>query len=127
MYEVSIRTHFSSAHNLRGYKGKCEALHGHNWQVEIAVSAESLDETGMVVDFKDLKAWAESIMDRLDHTYINEVPPFDEVNPSSENLARYIFDEIEEFVDKVDTRKVSYVKVWESSGSCATYSGRKSV
>ena len=120
MHRVTIETHFSSAHNLRGHKGKCEALHGHNWKVAISVCSEDLDELGMVIDFTELKDRANDLMARLDHTYLNEVPPFDEINPSSENLARFIFEEMARRLPPGGP-EVCKVKVWESDGSSATY------
>ena len=85
MYRVVVQTFFSSAHCLREYEGPCEALHGHNWKVTVAVEAEKLDRLGMVIDFKVLKREVNRIIQRLDHTYLNEIAPFDTVNPSSEN------------------------------------------
>ena len=121
MYSVLIETHFSSAHCLREYDGPCEALHGHNWKVTVAVQADVLDELGMVVDFKVLKQEVGKVIDRLDHTYLNDLPPFDTVNPSSENIAHYIFHEVKKTIDD-ERKRVSEVCVWESEGSMATYS-----
>lgn len=121
MYKVFVHTSFSSAHRLREYEGPCEALHGHNWKIEAAVEAQELDQLGMVIDFKQLKQELKTIIDRLDHTYLNEVPPFDALNPSSENIAHYLFQELKKVIN--DGRKqVSEVRVWESEGSLALYS-----
>ncbi len=120
MYRVVAQAFFSSAHCLRGYEGPCEALHGHNWKVTVSVQSETLDELGMVIDFKILKQELNKIIDRLDHTYLNELVPFDTVNPSSENMARYIFQELKKTIDD-DRKRVSEVSVWESEGSMATY------
>lgn len=120
MYEVSKETEFSGAHRLRDYGGPCEELHGHNWRVRACVRAEELDAPGMVIDFKLLKSVLNEVCGRLDHKYINDIPPFDSINPSAENLARYFFDEISKRLD--DGRaKVRRVMVWESGSSCAMY------
>ena len=120
MYEVKIRADFSAAHNLREAGGKCESLHGHNFIVEVAVESDSLDEGGMVVDFRLLKGKTKAILDGLDHRYLNELPLFAKVNPSSENLAAYIFGELSCQIDRGSLR-VSRVSVWESETSRATY------
>ena len=120
MYEVKIKADFSAAHNLREVGGKCESLHGHNFIVEVAVESESLDEGGMVIDFRLLKAKTKAILETLDHRYLNELPLFARTNPSSENLAAYIFRELSREVDQ-GPRRVSRVCVWESETSRATY------
>lgn len=120
MYEVKIRADFSAAHNLRQVGGKCESLHGHNFIVEVAVESESLDEGGMVIDFRLLKAKTQAVLETLDHRYLNELPFFKKNNPSSENLALYIFDELARQIDG-NSRRVSRVSVWESETSQATY------
>jgi 6-pyruvoyltetrahydropterin/6-carboxytetrahydropterin synthase len=116
MYSIKIETCFSSAHNLKGYKGKCEALHGHNWKVEVAVVDDKLDKTGMVMDFKYLKKKLNAILEKLDHKYLNRIPYFKKVNPTSENIARYIYDNL-----KLKVPAVRSVTVWENDTSCATY------
>ena len=116
MYSIKVESHFSAAHNLREYKGKCEELHGHNWKVEAAVAAEKLDKTGMVMDFTYIKAELEKIMETLDHKYINNIPYFKEVNPTSENIAKYIHDNL-----KAALPGLISVTVWESERSSATY------
>ena len=120
MYEIKIKGDFAAAHNLRDVGGKCESLHGHNFTVEVAVESEGLDELGMVMDFRLLKAKTRAILDNLDHRYLNELPFFRETNPSSENLAAYIFAEIARQVDE-GSRRVIWVSVWESETSQATY------
>lgn len=120
MYEVTIETHFSAAHRLRHYAGECERLHGHNWDVSISVAAEKLNELGMVMDFRDLKDGANQLMDKFDHRYLNEIPPFTELNPTTENIAKYIFDELSENVN-TDLAKISKVTIWESPTCCASY------
>ncbi|RLA94196.1 MAG: 6-carboxytetrahydropterin synthase QueD [Deltaproteobacteria bacterium] len=120
MYEVVVYTYFSAAHNLRGYRGKCEELHGHNWKVSVKVGAEKLDQLGMVIDFKELKKTVNKVIQKLDHKYLNDVPPFDSINPSSENIAYYIFQELKKAINS-GRIKVIKVSVWESEDSTATY------
>ena len=120
MYEVKVRADFSAAHNLREVGGKCESLHGHNFIVEVAVESESLDEGGMVIDFRLLKGKTKAILETLDHRYLNELPFFSKTNPTSENLATYIFGELSRQIDE-GSRRVTWVSVWESETSQATY------
>jgi len=121
MFEVAVHTHFASAHNLRGYKGKCEDLHGHNWKVAVRVAGEKLDSLGMVVDFGELKEELQNVIEKLDHKYLNDIPPFDRLNPSSENIAHFIFRELAKVMNRAG-RRVSSVSVWESDSSVATFS-----
>ncbi len=116
MYSIKIESSFSAAHNLRGYKGKCEELHGHNWKVEIVVCKNELDKTGMVLDFKLLKKKLNKILDRLDHRYLNDLAYFKKVNPTSENIAEFIFKNLRRSIPAV-----SAVTVWENNTSYATY------
>ena len=92
MYELMIESKFAAAHQLRGYQGKCEKLHGHNWRVTIAVTAERLDDIGLAIDFHDLKKSLRDVLDQLEHTFLNDIFPFTQINPSSENLAKWIYD-----------------------------------
>lgn len=118
-YELSIEGGFAAAHNLREYEGECERLHGHNWRVEVCVAAEELDGLGMVIDFRDLKAALAEVLSRLDHGYLNEVPPFDTLNPTTENLCRYIAEQVQQKLPcRVSVRRVS---CWESDTCSATY------
>ena len=120
-FEVMIERHFSSAHQLRGYKGKCENLHGHNYKIEIYARGRELNGTGLLVDFVELKAAADEIVNFLDHKNINELPPFDEeLNPSAENLARFILERVAASVDD-DRAKVYKVRCFETPTSIATY------
>jgi 6-pyruvoyltetrahydropterin/6-carboxytetrahydropterin synthase len=116
-----IQEEFSAAHALRGYKGKCENLHGHNWKVEVFVKGERLDEIGMLVDFTALKAATRRVMLLLDHRNLNELPPFDnEMNPSSEHLAGFILHQIAAEFDNARF-KVYKVRVWETPSTAAVY------
>jgi 6-pyruvoyltetrahydropterin/6-carboxytetrahydropterin synthase len=116
MYSVKVEGNFSSAHNLRGYKGKCEALHGHNWKIEVAAAKSHPDKSGMVLDFKSLKDKLEEVLEKLDHKYLNNIAYFKKVNPTSENIARYIYDKLKPGVPLIKS-----VTVWESQNSSATY------
>ena len=118
MYEVSVREHFDAAHYLRGYRGKCENLHGHRFQVMVAVRASAVDQIGLAFDFAELKRHLREILERLDHTCLNEVPPFDRINPSSENIAATIYSELEGRLAGVS---ISSVQVCESPEACVTY------
>ena len=120
MYELKIEDAFAAAHNLRAYKGQCEALHGHNWKVEVVVRADRLDELGLAVDFKELKEATTAVLDELDHTYLNELPAFREQNPSSELIAKYIFEQLQEKVSR-EGLWVHRVTAWESDNACASY------
>ena len=122
MYELKIITEFSAAHNLRNFRGKCEALHGHNWKVEVVISGRDLDESGVVLDFAEVKAATGEIMSEIDHRYLNDLPFFTEHNPSSENIARYIFQRLKEKIDN-DRVRIRRVTAWESQDACATYLG----
>jgi 6-pyruvoyltetrahydropterin/6-carboxytetrahydropterin synthase len=120
MYELTVKSGFSGAHNLRGYKGRCEELHGHNWRVEARFAKERLDDIGLSVDFKVLKRMLNNIIRKLDHSYLNKVGFFRKRNPSAENIARFIFDGLKGNCRKKGITVVS-VSVWESEGCCATY------
>lgn len=120
MYELKIEDHFAAAHNLRGYEGACEALHGHNWKVEAVVRTEKLNHIGLAIDFKDMKNALCEIMDILDHKYLNDLPDFKEENPSSENIAKYIFRGLEERLAPFGVT-VYKVTAWESEKACASY------
>ncbi len=120
MFAVKIKADFSAAHRLEEVGGKCESLHGHNFAVEVVVEADVLDECGMVMDFRLLKRRTRSILEALDHHYLNELPMFQGKNPSAENIAAYIFSELAKEIDR-GSRKVSQVSVWEAETSQATY------
>ena len=116
MYSIKVESGFSSAHNLRGYKGKCEDLHGHNWRVEVVVSSQKVDKIGMVIDFKFLKAELNNILEKLDHKYLNNISIFKKINPTSENISRFIYEKLKS--RRLDIKSVT---VWENNTSCATY------
>jgi 6-pyruvoyltetrahydropterin/6-carboxytetrahydropterin synthase len=120
MYELKVISHFSAAHQLRDYEGACERLHGHNWKVEIFVTGRVLGDDGLLLDFKEIKRATQKVLERFDHQLLNEVEPFGSVNPSSENIARHIFDALSSQLNRGEV-KVSRVTAWESETACATY------
>ena len=111
MYQISVKSHFDAAHSLRGYGGRCEAMHGHRFEVELSVESGELNDTGLAYDFTELKRHLAEVLGRFDHICLNEIPPFDRINPSSENIARTIY---EELVGQLRGVKISRVEVWES-------------
>ena len=119
-YELSVTSTFSAAHNLRGYKDKCEKLHGHNWKVELAVRGNRLNGIGLLLDFKILKERLKSILEGLDHTHLNDLPHFKKVNPSSENIAKFIYKQASKLLNSGEIT-VSAVSVRETDSSCAVY------
>ncbi|NIP80552.1 MAG: 6-carboxytetrahydropterin synthase QueD [Gemmatimonadetes bacterium] len=122
MYIVSVQATYDSAHFLRRYKGKCERLHGHHYVVEVALQAEELNEGGLAYDFVDVKKHLRDLADWLDHENINELPPFDEIEPSAENQARFFFDELRQRVPDAMKDAILYTRVWETPTQWAQYS-----
>jgi 6-pyruvoyltetrahydropterin/6-carboxytetrahydropterin synthase len=120
IFEVFIETHFSAAHALRGYPGDCARLHGHNWIVRVSVRCRELDETGIGIDFRVVKDHVKAVLTGLDHYNINELPPFKEVNPSSENIARYLYGELSRSLNS-DRVKVAKIGVSETVDTGAWY------
>ncbi|MGA1870385.1 MAG: 6-carboxytetrahydropterin synthase QueD [bacterium] len=120
MYQLVVKDKFAAAHQLRHYEGKCENLHGHNFQVHLMVEAERVNSTGMAIDFKILKAVLHEILNELDHHFLNEHSAFIKENPSSENLARYIFHKAQEKINNEEV-KVGWVRVYESDEAYAQF------
>jgi 6-pyruvoyltetrahydropterin/6-carboxytetrahydropterin synthase len=120
MYEVKVKAGFSAAHQLRLYDGKYENLHGHNWSAQVAVEADELDAMGVGIDFVKLKQMVAEILSKLDYQNINEIPPFDELNPSAENIARWLFLKLKDQVGSQTTR-VKRVEICEMEGCGASY------
>lgn len=116
MYTIEVFLNFSAAHRLRRYKGKCENIHGHNWKVGVSVSSKTLNHIGIVADFRDVKKAVKAVLEKLDHKDLNAISYFKKINPTSENLAKYICDEL-----KKKKLKPSSVSVWEADDSKATY------
>jgi len=122
MYEVTIIKLFSSAHLLAQIGGKCEELHGHNFKVEVTVSAPDLNESGLLIDFRVVKKWLGEILDQMDHKHLNELPCFSGINPSAENIAKYIYEKMELKVKPAKAKvNVVGVKIWESENAAVTY------
>jgi len=120
MYQVSVEGHFDAAHYLRDYGGKCENVHGHRFKVVVSLKAAKLNKIGLAYDFVELKRHLGEVLSRFDHTSLNDVPPFDKINPSSENIAVTIYDALKgRFSGGVSLLSV---EVWESPESCVTYS-----
>ena len=119
MYKIKVSSAFSAAHFLRGYKGKCEALHGHNWKVEAVISSDKLDSLGLVMDFGEAKEKLDRILEELDHGLLNEREYFKKHNPTSEIIASYIFNQLKPEISSLLT--LEEVRVWEKETSCAVY------
>ena len=118
MFEICVEHTFAAGHALRNYHGKCENIHGHNYKVQVAVEGPELDENGLLFDFAELKKHLRATSGYLDHQFINDLKPFDQINPSAENIARFICEEIQQ---KLQSARVSYVRVWETDTTSATY------
>ncbi len=121
MYQISVEQHFDAAHFLRGYRGKCESLHGHRFGVVVKLRASGVDEVGLAYDFTVLKQHSADILSRFDHTCLNDVPPFDNINPSSENIAATIYSELQPKLAGAPV-SLSCVEVWESPQTGVAYS-----
>ncbi len=122
MFEVWVDEQFAAAHNLRNYKGKCENLHGHNYKVRVNLAGPQLDDTGLLYDFVHLKQVIQGVIRTLDHKYLNELKPFDVLNPSAENIAKYIYDEAAKQMQRTaNGAEISSITVWESDVTAATY------
>ena len=121
MYQISVEQHFDAAHFLRGYQGKCEALHGHRFRVVVKLSVSQIDDVGMAYDFTELKRQLGDVVTRFDHSCLNDVAPFDKINPSSENIAAAIYNELNPRLT-VKTAILSSVEVWESPETGVAYS-----
>ena len=122
MYKLSVTDSFSAAHRLCGYEGACSNLHGHNWTVRVALTAQKLDDIGMAMDFGHIKALLKEITDELDHAYLNDLPGFKDINPTSENLARHIFERMQKSLAD-PTIQVAEVEICESPSSSVVYYG----
>ncbi len=121
MYQISVAQDFDAAHFLRGYQGKCEAVHGHRFRVVVKVKASVVNDIGIAYDFAELKRHLGDILSRFDHTCLNDMPPFDKINPSSENIASTIYDELKPKLAGAPV-SISCVEVWESPQSGVAYS-----
>ena len=124
MFEVSVERSFAAGHALRGYRGKCENVHGHNYKVRVTLTGADLDSIGLLVDFVEVKRLMQQIIDRLDHQFMNDIPPFDQLNPSAENLARYFYQELDGGLKENPAAvpvRIGEVKIWETDTTTVTY------
>jgi 6-pyruvoyltetrahydropterin/6-carboxytetrahydropterin synthase len=124
MFEVTIEETFAAGHALRNYRGKCENVHGHNYRCQVTLEGEQLDSIGLLVDFVELKRVVHSVLDRMDHQWLNEFPPFDVLNPSAENMAKYIYDEVKGGLKTGEGVRIAMVRLWETDTAHATYRER---
>ena len=120
MFEITVEKHFEAAHYLRGYKGKCENVHGHRYKVVVKIEAGKLNDIGLAYDFTDLKRHLKDILDRYDHTCLNDIKPFDKINPSAENIAAAIFKELKKKLAAAPV-KLTAVEAWESPEQGVSY------
>ena|SRR5438067_8274803 len=121
MFEVTIEETFAAGHALRNYRGKCENVHGHNYRCQVTMEGEQLDSIGLLVDFVELKRTVHSVLDRLDHQWLNDYPPFNEINPSAENIAKHIYDEVLKRLPERGGVRLAAVKLWETDTASAIY------
>ncbi len=120
MYSLKILTDFAAAHALRNYTGNCANLHGHTWKVEVIINSKQLDKNGIAIDFRIIKNYTQDIISKIDHKYLNEIKPFDKINPTAENIAKYLYDKLSSLITTNNTH-VGSVSVWETPRACATY------
>ena len=131
MFQVSVEESFAAGHALRGYRGKCENVHGHNYKVRVTLEGQTLDGIGLLYDFKDLKEAIHATIRKLDHRFMNDIPPFDRINPSAENLAQYFHQQVSQLLTNSGGQaqrpavpcRVRFVTVWETDTTTATYYG----
>jgi 6-pyruvoyltetrahydropterin/6-carboxytetrahydropterin synthase len=123
MYEVTVDAGFSSGHYLRNYHGRCENPHGHNYKVRVTLIGKELDQTGLLLDFKQLKHVMRPVIDRIDHQMLNDLEPFTEINPSAENIARYFYDQTSQQLREMTSGRVRVKNctIWETDTTSATY------
>jgi 6-pyruvoyltetrahydropterin/6-carboxytetrahydropterin synthase len=121
MFEVTIEETFAAGHALRNYRGKCENVHGHNYRAEVTLRGAELDAIGLLVDFVELKRVVHAVLDRMDHQWLNDLPPFDALNPSAENMAKYIYDQVSAALKTKEGVRVAGVRLWETDSASAAY------
>jgi 6-pyruvoyltetrahydropterin/6-carboxytetrahydropterin synthase len=121
MFEVTVEETFAAGHALRNYHGKCESLHGHNYRVQVTLQGAELDSIGLLVDFVQVKKLLQTVVDRLDHQFLNDLAPFDSLNPSAENIARYFYDELSGGLNRDSGVTLRQIKIWETDTTSATY------
>ena len=120
LFEIVVQSHFSAAHSLRGYAGDCARTHGHNWSIEVYARCRKLNEIGIGIDFRDIKQNVEAVLKELDHTHLNDLPAFREQNPTSENIARYLYGALSARLN-TEVVTISRIKVSETPGAGAFY------
>jgi len=120
VFELKVTSHFSAAHQLKMVAKKCENLHGHNWKVEVHITGEKLNHAGVLIDFGEIKMHISKIMEKLDHKFLNDLECFHEGNPSSENIAKFISEELQAAINDPSVQ-ISRVTAWESEDACASY------
>lgn len=122
MFQVSVEESFSAGHALRGYRGKCENPHGHNYKVRVTLEGPTLDSAGLLYDFVHLKQIIHSVIQGLDHKFLNDLGPFDVINPSAENIAKYFYDELsKQMRQRLNGTRIASITVWETDATAATY------
>ncbi|HTQ55573.1 MAG TPA: 6-carboxytetrahydropterin synthase QueD [Bryobacteraceae bacterium] len=121
MFEVTVEETFAAGHALRNYRGKCENVHGHNYKVQVTFRGPELDAIGLLVDFVAVKKLIAAVVDRLDHQFLNDLPPFDRLNPSAENIAKYFYDEIGRGLEADGGVRLGQVRIWETDTTSAIY------
>jgi 6-pyruvoyltetrahydropterin/6-carboxytetrahydropterin synthase len=120
MFELKVVADFAAAHQLRNFEGNCEKLHGHNWKVEVTLCGDKLNKAGLLMDFREIKDATDRVLKELDHSFLNDLPPFKNESPSSENIAAYLYGKLSNELNSGD-RRVSKVTAWESDSACASY------
>jgi 6-pyruvoyltetrahydropterin/6-carboxytetrahydropterin synthase len=121
MFEVTIEETFAAGHALRNYHGRCENVHGHNYRCHVTIEGPQLNAIGLLVDFVELKKAVHAVLDRMDHQWLNDLPPFDAVNPSAENMAKHIYDQVSAGLKDLEDLRVASVKLWETDTASVTY------
>lgn len=122
MFEIAVEETFAAGHALRGYKGKCENVHGHNYKVRVVVEGEKLNSAGLLFDFAELRQRMKDVIGALDHRFLNDLPPFTEINPSAENIARYFYEQLtDRLAASANGARLREVVVFESDTTTATY------
>jgi 6-pyruvoyltetrahydropterin/6-carboxytetrahydropterin synthase len=121
MFKISVQKKFSASHIIRDYPGECGRLHGHNWNVKVVVKTKELDNFGMAIDFKELSKILKEIIDKLDHYHLNDIPPFDKIQPTAENIAKFFYDEIKQKISDRKNLEIDFVEVWETEKYSAIY------
>ena len=121
LYTLKVVTDFAASHALRNYQGECQRMHGHNWKVEVEATATKLDDAGMGIDFKLMKRATKQVLEGLDHYHLNDIPPFDEINPTAENIACFLYKEISKLLN-TEFVNITAITVWETERACVRYS-----